>query len=226
MYDIEPYPGEVTEAGTAVNRALFNALQNDIPLASYMAFCGNVNADMLDAAFGKGNEGRVNALGKQLTMYAWFKGTDKTSSPFANLITKNAFAECLSSPEALSEILSNSHITSLINTSPYAKTLYDNTDIGKLVAYFAGLNPDDYADMAAVAASETAMAAVAASSTAMNAVIANEAAMAAVAASSAAMTAVAASSAAMTAVAASSTAMNAVIANEAAMTAVAASSAA
>ena len=80
---------------------------------------------------------------------------------------------------------------------------------GKAAVKLAGLDPDDFADMAAVAASSTAMAAVAASSTAMAAVAASSTAMAAVAASSTAMAAVAASSTAMAAVAASATARSA-----------------
>ena len=47
---------------------------------------------------------------------------------------------------------------------------------GKAAVKLAGLDPDDFADMAAVAASSTAMAAVAASSTAMAAVAASAAA--------------------------------------------------
>ena len=53
----------------------------------------------------------------------------------------------------------------------------------------AGLNPADYADMTAVAASSTAMTAVAASSTAMTAVAGNATAIRAVAASAVAKTA-------------------------------------
>ena len=70
---------------------------------------------------------------------------------------------------------------------------------GKAAVKLAGLDPDDFADMAAVAASSTAMAAVAASSTAMAAVAASSTAMAAVAASSTAMAAVAASATARSA---------------------------
>ena len=58
---------------------------------------------------------------------------------------------------------------------------------GKAAVKLAGLDPDDFADMAAVAASSTAMAAVAASSTAMAAVAASSTAMAAVAASATAL---------------------------------------
>ena len=66
--------------------------------------------------------------------------------------------------------------------------------MGKAVAVLAGLNPDSYADMAAVAASQTAMAAIASSSTAMAAVINSEAARTALVSSSDARKALKASS--------------------------------
>lgn len=194
-----------------------NQASKVLMLDSYSAFVANVNTDSLDSAFGKNNEAFVHDLGQQLAMYAWFNGTDKASSPFTNLITKNTFAECLSSQEALPEILTNSHIVSLIRTSPYAKTLYDNTDLGKAVAYLAGLDPDDYADMAAVAASSTAMAAVIASETAMTVVTNSETAMTAIAASETAINAVIASSTAMTAVIASSAAIDSIIKTDVAL---------
>ena len=96
--------------------------------------------------------------------------------------------------------------------------------MGKAAAKLAGLNPADYADMTAVAASSTAMAAVAASSTAMAAIIANSTALNAVVSSSAAMSAVAASQTAMAAVIANATALNAVVSSSTAMAAIAASS--
>ena len=86
--------------------------------------------------------------------------------------------------------------------------------MGKAVAVLAGLNPDSYADMTAVAASQTAMAAVAASQTAMAAVAASQTAMAAVIANSTALNAVAASSTAIAAVAASATARAAIYASD------------
>ena len=78
----------------------------------------------------------------------------------------------------------------------------------KYAAGAAGLNPADYADMKAVAASSTAMAAVAASSTAMTAV----------AASSAATSAIAASTTALTAIAGSTTALDALYAKKSRLT--------
>ena len=71
--------------------------------------------------------------------------------------------------------------------------------MGKAAAKLAGLNPADYADMAAIASSSTAMAAVAASSTAMAAIAASQTAMAAVATSDSAIRAMVASTAAKTA---------------------------
>ena len=92
--------------------------------------------------------------------------------------------------------------------------------MGKAAAKLAGLNPADYADMTAVAASSTAMAAIIANSTALNAVVSSSAAMSAVAASQTAMAAVAASSTAMTAVAASYVAVAAVYGSAVAVDAV------
>ena len=71
--------------------------------------------------------------------------------------------------------------------------------MGKAAAKLAGLNPADYADMAAVASSSTAMAAIASSSTAMAAIASSSTAMAAVATSDSAIRAMVASTAAKTA---------------------------
>ena len=86
--------------------------------------------------------------------------------------------------------------------------------MGKAAAKLAGLNPADYANMAAVAASSTAMAAIIANSTALNAVVSSSAAMSAVAASQTAMAAIAASSTALSAIAASTTALDAIYAKK------------
>ena len=83
--------------------------------------------------------------------------------------------------------------------------------MGKAAAKLAGLNPADYADMAAIASSSTAMAAIIGNSTALNAVVASSTAMAAIASSSTAMAAVASSKTAATAIEASSTAVSALI---------------
>ena len=84
----------------------------------------------------------------------------------------------------------------------------------------AGLKPADYANMAAVAASQTAMAAVIANATALNAVVSSSTAMAAVIANATALNAVVSSSTAMAAVASSQTAMTAVASSNTARTAI------
>ena len=104
--------------------------------------------------------------------------------------------------------------------------------MGKAVAVLSGLNPDSYADMAAVAASQTAMAAIEKSQVAKDAIAASDMAtakyavgaaglnpadyanMAAVAASQTAMAAIAASSTALSAIAASTTALDAIYAQK------------
>ena len=72
--------------------------------------------------------------------------------------------------------------------------------MGKAAAKLAGLNPADYANMAAVAASSTAMAAIIGNITALNAVVSSSTAMAAIASSSIALSAIAASTTALDAI--------------------------
>lgn len=141
--------------------------------------------------------------------------------------SQTAMTAIVASPTAMAAIWrSNSAVAAVQKNTTAWKTFTGATSavMGKTVAILANLNPADYADMTAVAASSTAMAAVAASQTAMAAVAASQTAMAAVAASQTAMAAVAASSTAMTAVAASQTAMAAVIGNATALNAVVSSS--
>ena len=83
--------------------------------------------------------------------------------------------------------------------------------MGKAAAKLAGLNPADYADMDAIASSQTAMTAVANNKTALTAVINNASALNTVVSSSTAMAAVASSKTAATAIEASSTAVSALI---------------
>ena len=92
--------------------------------------------------------------------------------------------------------------------------------MGKAAAKLAGLNPADYADMTAVAASSTAMAAIIGNSTALNAVVSSSTAMTAVIANATALNAVVSSSTAMAAIIGNSTALNAVVSSSTAMAAI------
>lgn len=97
------------------------ALAKAVPLGSYMAFCGNVNATMLDAAFGKSNEDIVSGIGLQMAMYAWFKGNLKATYPLASLKYCNTLAAVLSSQAAKIEISALSDLWLLLYASAYAK---------------------------------------------------------------------------------------------------------
>ena len=95
--------------------------------------------------------------------------------------------------------------------------------MGKAAAKLAGLNPADYADMAAIASSQTAMAAVANNKTALTAVINNASALNTVVSSSTAMEAIIGNSTALNAVVSSQTAMAAIEKSQVAKDAIAAS---
>ena len=93
----------------------------------------------------------------------------------------------------------------------------------KYAAGAAGLNPADYADMTAIAASQVAMTAVAASQVAMAAVAASQVAMAAVIGNATALNAVVTSSVAMAAIAGSGKARVAITNSSVALAALASS---
>ena len=89
-----------------------------------------------------------------------------------------------------------------IEKSQVAKDAIAASDMAtaKYAVGAAGLKPADYANMAAVAASQTAMAAIIGNATALNAVVSSQTAMAAIAASSTALSAIAASTTALDAI--------------------------
>ena len=106
----------------------------------------------------------------------------------------------VASPTAMAAIWkSNAAVTAVKNNATAWKTFTGATSavMGKTVAILADLNPADYADMTAVAASQTAMTAVAASQTAMAAVAASKVATGAIAASATALAKIAGSTTAL-----------------------------
>ena len=96
---------------------------NESRTSSYLAFCGNVNVTILDAAFGKNNEDEIISIGRQLAMYAWFKGDSKVTYPFTNLLTCNTLAECLNNTNAVSEIFNNTNLSNLLATATFPASL-------------------------------------------------------------------------------------------------------
>jgi hypothetical protein len=169
-YDIIAKPGVVTEEGTPINKALFKSI-SDYP--SFMAFAGNVNPDMLDAAFGKGNEDRITGIGRQLAMYAWFKGDSKSAYPFTSLLTCDTLADALlSCPLAREEVINNANCMAIISASPFALSTFNSllTDSNTLKTYLAngiGHNPTDYASLNALLTNQTALSLIASNNTLM-----------------------------------------------------------
>ena len=116
--------------------------------------------------------------------------------------SQTAMTAVAASPTAMAAIWQSSTAVQAVQNNATAWSTFTGASssvIGKTVAILSGLDPNSYADMTAVAASQTAMAAVAASSTAMTAVAASQTAMTAVAASATARGAVTASSTALAA---------------------------
>lgn len=96
--------------------------QGMIDNSSYMLFCTSTNSDILDVAFGKNNEDEIINIGKQLAMYAWYKGANKTSYPFTNLSLVSKYADIFTDSDAYSELLSDRNILELINLSTFAQS--------------------------------------------------------------------------------------------------------
>ena len=144
----------------------------------------------------------------------------------AVVASSTAMTAIVASPTAMATIWkSNSAVTSVKNNATAWKTFTGATSavMGKTVAILADLNPADYADMTAVAASQTAMAAVIGNATALNAVVSSSTAMAAVAASKVATGAIAASATALAKIAGSTTALDALYAKKSRLTGASAS---
>ena len=117
----------------------------------------------------------------------------------AVVASSTAMAAVVASSTAMAAVVASSTAMAAIQKSQTALNAIAASSMAtaKYAAGAAGLNPADYADMKAVAASSTAMAAVVASSTAMTAVVASSAATSAIAASTTALTAIAGSTTAL-----------------------------
>lgn len=142
-------------------------------------------------------KGVATLAGLSCVSYADIDAVVASSTAMAAVATsQTAMAAIVASPTAMAAIWkSNAAVTAVKNNATAWKTFTGATSavMGKTVAILADLNPADYADMTAVAASQTAMTAVIGNATALNAVVSSSTAMAAVAASSTARAAICAS---------------------------------
>nr|DAH05850.1 MAG TPA: Tail fiber protein [Caudoviricetes sp.] len=163
-------------------------------------------------------KGVATLAGLSCVSYADIDAVVASSTAMAAVAaSQTAMTAIVASPTAMAAIWkSNSAVTAVKNNATAWKTFTGATSavMGKTVAILADLNPADYADMTAVAASQTAMTAVIGNATALNAVVSSSTAMTAVIGNATALNAVVSSSTAMTAVAASSTARAAICASD------------
>ena len=126
-------------------------------------------------------KGVATLAGLSCVSYADIDAVVASSTAMAAVAaSQTAMTAIVASPTAMAAIWkSNSAVTAVKNNATAWKTFTGATSavMGKTVAILADLNPADYADMTAVAASQTAMTAVAASTTAMTAVEGSNAAV-------------------------------------------------
>ena len=214
----------VVSNATALNAVVTSRVALNAVAASETAMAaviGNTTALNVVAT----SQAAMNAVAASETaMAAVIANSTALNTVVTSPVAMNAVASSYVAVAALYESAVAVEAVKANETAWAALTGASSAVMGKAAAKLAGLNPVDYADMAAVAASSTAMAAVASSQTAMAAIIANSTALKAVVSSSAAMSAVAASQTAMAAIIGNSTALNAVVSSSTAMTAMASSS--
>lgn len=111
----EAYNGEYTieEDDKYLNVGVYTSWS----FTSYLTFVGNVNAEMVSAAFGKGNETCMKGLGAALVMYSRYKGEDLE---FKALFDCDTLDDISKSPDAIAEVLNSSAIVSLMQSNDYA----------------------------------------------------------------------------------------------------------
>ena len=109
----------------AISKQQFDSLSVRVEsVGLYLSLCGNVNPDMLDAAFGKPDDG-LRGIGSALAKFSWFKGDSKDTYPHTLLQTKTSFSSCLADPDAVVDIINTSSIFAIVKSSPYAKALLE-----------------------------------------------------------------------------------------------------
>ena len=148
------------------------------------------------------------AVGKSIATLAGLSCADYADID-AVAASQVAMAAIIANATALNAVVTSSVAMTAIQKSQTALNAIAASSMAtaKYAAGAAGLNPADYADMTAIAASQVAMAAIIGNSTALNAVVTSQVAMAAIAASQVAMAAIAGSGKARVAITNSSGAL-------------------
>ena len=116
----------------ATNDSATHLLLDSRAIPLYLTFCGNVNADMRDAAFGKNNEEFIANIGRAMAMYCWYKGDSKETFPYTAIRLLDTLADIANSSSAWLEIANSQTMQTFINASDYAKsyfTSFDNEEV-------------------------------------------------------------------------------------------------
>ena len=210
----------VVSNATALNAVVTSQVALNAVAASETAMAAVIgNATALNVV--ATSQAAMNAVAaSEIAMAAVIANTAAFNTVVTSHVAMNALASSYVAVAAVYESAVAVEAVKANETAWATLTGASSAVMGKAAAKLAGLNPADYADMDAIAASSTAMAAIASSSTAMTAIASSSTAMAAVIANSTALNAVVSSSAAMSVVAASQTAMAAIAASSTARTAI------
>ena len=220
----------VAASETAMAAVVSNATALNALVTSHVALNAVAASETAMAAV----IGNVTALNAVVTSQLAMNAVAASETAMTALIANTAaFNTVVTSPVAMNAVASSYVAVAALYESAVAVeavkanetawatlTGASSAVMGKAAAKLAGLNPADYADMDAIAASSTAMTAIIGNSTALNAVVSSSTAMAAIASSSTAMAAIIGNSTALNAVVSSSTAMAAVAASYVAVAAV------
>ena len=161
----------VAASSTAMTAVASSQTARTAITASSVAMSAIASSSMATAKFA------VGAAGLDPTAYA---------DMAAVAASQTAMAAVASSQTAMAAIFRNNTALQVVQNNASAWAIFSNASsavMGKTVAELAGLNPSGYADMNAIAASQTAMTAVAASATARTALVNSSAARTALKAS-------------------------------------------
>ena len=217
---------------TALNAVVTSQVALNAVAASETAMAAVIgNATALNVV--ATSQAAMNAVAASETaMAAVIANSTALNTVVTSLVAMNAVASSYVAVAALYESAVAVEAVKANETAWATLTGASSAVMGKAAAKLAGLNPADYADMDAIAASSTAMAAIEKSQVAKDAIAASDMAtakyavgaaglkpadyanMAAVASSQTAMAAIAASSIALSAIAASTTALDAIYAKK------------
>ena len=131
-----------TGAKTAKEARKNLGVSKESTLASYLAFVGNINEDMVAAAFGKNNEDEIVGVGKALAMYAKYK-SESANVDYLNDYDK--FSDIVLNHKA--DLTNTKTLFDFIKSSPYAydKLVNTNTGLPDIVLYDRGIT--EYLDI-------------------------------------------------------------------------------